>query len=90
MAMTRTIVVRTDIQADRRLRIRVPRDVPVGPAEVVLTITPAQEQPAGPRGTAVELAHSPLFGIWANRTDIPDSLTYARQLRAQAERRSRE
>lgn len=87
--MTRTIVVRTDILPDRRLRIQVPKDVPVGPAEIVLTITPERKSLLGPRGTAAELARSPLFGIWADREDIEDSRAYARQLRAQAERRSR-
>lgn len=85
--MTRTIVVRTDILPDRRLHIRVPRDVPVGPVEIMLTITPTEKTSLAPTGTAAELARSPLFGIWADRKDIDDSLTYARRLRAQAERR---
>ncbi len=80
--------MRTDILPDRKLRIRVPGDVPVGPAEIVLTITPERETTIEPMGTAAELAHSPLFGIWADRGDIEDSLTYARWLRSQAEKRS--
>jgi hypothetical protein len=32
----------------------------------------------------------PAFGLWADRTDIVDSLAYARELRAQAERRHRD
>lgn len=39
-------------------------------------------------GTASDLAQSSLVGIWADRDDIVDSLAYARQLRAQAERRN--
>jgi hypothetical protein len=30
------------------------------------------------------------FGLWTDRTDIVDSLMYARELRAQAERRHRD
>jgi hypothetical protein len=37
--------------------------------------------------TASELLRSDLVGLWADRQDIGDSLTYARQLRQQAERR---
>jgi hypothetical protein len=87
MGNSRTIVIRTDIGPDRSLRLRVPEEVPVGPAEVVVTIIPEKPRPAGPTGTATDLARSPLFGIWADREDIEDSLTYARQLREQAERR---
>lgn len=87
--MSNTIIIRTDIGPDRRLHIRVPEDVPVGPAEIILTITPERNRRAEPRGTAADLARSPLFGIWSDRDDIEDSLVYARQLRAQAERRNR-
>jgi hypothetical protein len=37
--------------------------------------------------TARELLQSGLVGLWAGRDDIDDSLSYARQLREQAERR---
>ena len=87
--MTRTIVVRADILPDRKLRIPVPEDVPVGPAEIVLTINPTREKSSGPKGTAIEMVNSPLFGIWADRGDMGDSVAYARQLRVQAERRTR-
>ena len=86
MGNSRTIVIRTDIGPDHSLRLPIPEDVPVGPAEVVVTIIPEQPRPAGPMGTATDLARSPLFGIWADREDIEDSLAYARQLREQAER----
>jgi hypothetical protein len=34
--------------------------------------------------TARQLLNSGLIGVWENRTDIKDSLTYARQLRDQS------
>lgn len=37
--------------------------------------------------TANDLAQSDLVGIWADRTDVTDSLAFARQLRSKAERR---
>lgn len=39
--------------------------------------------------TAGDLLNSGLIGIWADRTDIGDSTEFARQLRHQAEHRSR-
>jgi hypothetical protein len=40
--------------------------------------------------TARELLSSELVGIWADRDDIGDTLTFARYLRQQAERRQRD
>jgi hypothetical protein len=37
--------------------------------------------------TAHNLLESELVGLWADRSDITDSLSYARQLRQQAEQR---
>jgi hypothetical protein len=37
--------------------------------------------------TAADLFHSSLVGLWADRGDIVDSSTFARQLREQAEHR---
>jgi hypothetical protein len=39
--------------------------------------------------TAQQLLASDLLGMWQDRTDIGDSVTYARQLRQQAQRRER-
>lgn len=39
--------------------------------------------------TGRRLAASSLVGIWSDRTDLPDSPEYARQLRRQAEHRMR-
>lgn len=40
--------------------------------------------------TGKALLESGLVGIWKDRTDIGDSLTYARKLRRQASKRSRD
>jgi len=77
-AITRQVV----IPADRQLHISVPEDVPPGPAEVVLVIAPAAPEERGM--TAGDLLHSPLCGIWKDRTDLGDSLEFARSLRAKA------
>jgi hypothetical protein len=43
--------------------------------------------PPAPIHTARDLAESGLVGLWAGRTDLGDSRTFARRLREQAERR---
>ena len=82
-----TLNIRSEVQAGRRLEIQIPRDVPLGPAEVVVVIFP--EKPGAVRKplTAGDLMRSPLFGLWKDREDIGDSLEFARKLRAEAEQR---
>jgi hypothetical protein len=40
--------------------------------------------------TATDLLQSELVGLWADRFDMDDSVSFARQLRQQAEHRSRQ
>jgi hypothetical protein len=84
----KTIACKVVIPSDRQLHLVVPEDVPPGPAEVVLVIVPDIQPKKGL--TAGDLLRSPLCGIWKDRTDIGDSLEYARKLRTEAEWRSRE
>ena len=42
---------------------------------------------APPIRTAADLAKSELFGLWADREDIGDSIEFARRLRREAETR---
>ena len=89
----KTITCKVVIPIDRQLKITIPEDVPPGPAEVVVVIVPeaiVPEAVAEKRGTAGDLLRSPLFGLWKDRTDIGDSVEYARKLRAKAEQRSHE
>jgi hypothetical protein len=65
------------------------RDLPViegQKVEVIVLLSPVS-QPQKVL-TARQLLNSNLIGLWENRCDITDSLTYARQLREQAQRRS--
>jgi hypothetical protein len=84
----KTIACKVVIPSDRQLHLVVSEDIPPGPAEVVLVIAPDNQPKRGL--TAGDLLRSPLYGIWKDRTDIGDSLEYARKLRTEAERRSRE
>ena len=55
--------------------------------ELSIQITPMPADEA--RLTAQQLLCSDLLGIWQDRADIGDSITYARELREQAQRRER-
>jgi hypothetical protein len=46
-----------------------------------------QIQSDAPALTAEQLAESEIVGMWADRTDIPDSPAFAEKLREQAQRR---
>jgi hypothetical protein len=50
-----------------------------------LPLVQAHTQPL----TAADVLQSELVGLWADRSDIDDSVSFARQLRQQAEHRSR-
>ena len=50
---------------------------------VTLERVPSHTQPL----TAADMLQSELVGLWADRSDIDDSATFARQLRHQAEHR---
>jgi len=51
----------------------------------MILLSDASTTPNRPRLTARQLLQSDLVGLWENRSDIEDSLAYARQLREQAQ-----
>jgi len=83
----KTLSLKSEVQANRILEIRIPEDVPLGPAEVVVVIF--HEKPGVVRKplTAGDLLRSPLFGLWKDREDIEDNIEFARRLRMEAEHR---
>jgi hypothetical protein len=86
--MTLTVELPPDLEA--RVNAEAARRG-VSPAECVLDVLEAM-MPAGPLpATPAELVdyweREGVLGIWADRTDIPDSPEYARELRRQAELR---
>lgn len=56
--------------------------------EVLDTAMPGAPSPATPAELVDYCEREGVLGIWADRTDIPDSPEYARQLRHQAEQRA--
>ncbi len=53
--------------------------------ELLVLFSPQVERKK--RLTARQLLNSSLIGLWQDRTDITDSVMYARQLREQAQKR---
>lgn len=72
--------LQTEVPSTRQITLTLPEEVPVGPVDLEIHITSPTSRLPGP-GTLGSLLASPLCGIWADRTDIGDSIAYARRLR---------
>ena len=79
--MIKTLNVTAEVPANRELSITLPDDVPVGPAEITLTVRTPEESGGSALG---DLLHSEFFGMWGDRNDIQDSARFARTLREKA------
>ncbi|MBM3130097.1 MAG: hypothetical protein FJ009_15920 [Chloroflexi bacterium] len=79
--MIRTLSLTTDVPPDRKVQIVLPDDVPAGVAEIIVMVTPRASKI---QHTLGDLARSEFFGMWRDRTDIGDSVEFARRLRAEA------
>lgn len=77
--MTHTVEIATEIPSDRRIQVRLPDSVPVGPAEVRLTIASVERDVFSTLG---DLADARWFGLWRGREDIVDSAEFATRLRS--------
>ena len=73
--------VEAEIPVSRELRLTLPREMPLGPVQVLITSTAKQD---GQNETLGALLRSEFFGIWRDREDIADSMRFARQLRRRA------
>lgn len=79
--MSKTVHITTEILPSRELHVKLPDDTPLGPARVTVVISPETTQPVMTFG---ELLNSEFFAMWRDRTDISDSVSFARQLRTKA------
>jgi hypothetical protein len=79
--MVKTVNLTANVPPNREVRITLPSDVPTGPADIVVVI--ASRAGASPH-TLGDLLRSEFFGMWRDRTDIGDSVEFARRLRAEA------
>jgi hypothetical protein len=91
MPLTLTLELPPDLEA--RLCAEAARRG-VSPAECVLEVLdatmPDAPTPASPAELVDYWEREGVLGIWSDRTDMPDSPEYARQLRQQAEQRTEE
>ncbi len=78
--------LRGRVTKDRRLEVVVPDDVEPGVVEVILLSKDVHRRPARRQAPEATREH-PAFGLWADRTDIPDSWAYAVSLRQRIETR---
>jgi hypothetical protein len=84
----RVVTITTTVTPERTLTIRVPEEIPTGPAEVIVVFAP--ESPSKPRRTLGDLRASEFFNMWQDRTDLSESPALARTLREQAWKRSQQ
>jgi hypothetical protein len=61
----RIVTLTTTVTPERTLTIRIPQDVPAGPAEVVIVF--ATESSPRSRSTLGDLRASEFFGMWRDR-----------------------
>jgi hypothetical protein len=83
--MIKTVRLTADVPDNRQVRIELPADVPTGLADITVVVEPHASNGSHTLG---ELLQSELFGMWGDRTDIDDSVAFARRLRAEAWGRS--
>jgi hypothetical protein len=79
-----TIILQGEITSDGRLNVELPPDIPSGRVEIEIRSSDIEGVSLG------ALLESGLVGLWANRTDISDSVEFARDLRRRASRRNLE
>jgi hypothetical protein len=82
--MVKTVYLKTDVGQDREVRLTLPDDVPVGPAEITLIVTPVVEKSLPTLG---EFAESEFFGMWKDREDVGAGSDFARKLREEGWKR---
>ncbi len=83
--MTKTIQLTTEVPDNRQVKITLPGEIPVGPAQLTVSIqTPPESTPS----KLGDLLQSGLLGCWRDRTDLGDSLEFAQRLRHDSWRRN--
>jgi hypothetical protein len=79
--MVKTVTLNADIPASRELHIVLPADVPTGSAAIIITVSPTGHSTPATFG---DLLNSEFLGMWRDRTDMVDSLEFARKLRSES------
>lgn len=82
MAELSRLAIAAQVCDDRSLQLRIPGGSGAGP--VTIEVTDVDAGPPKPIRTFGDLLDSGLFGLWADRDDIGDSVEYARRLREEA------
>ncbi|MDA1277198.1 MAG: hypothetical protein O2960_24570 [Verrucomicrobia bacterium] len=76
--MTKTIQLTTEVPDNRQIEIALPKKIPVGPAQLTVSI---QTLPESAPANLGDILDAGLFGLWRDRIDIADNLEFARRLR---------
>ncbi len=76
--------LRGQITRDRKLVVEIPQTVATGAVEVILLHLPDKPAKSHKRRRSVH----PAFGIWANRADLADPISFVGELRRCVETRA--
>ncbi len=76
--MVKSVTFNAEIPPNRELRITLPTDIPTGSAAITVLVSTADHLNAV---TFKDLLNSEFLGMWRDRTDINNSVEYARKLR---------
>ncbi len=82
--MALDFVTEIEITQSREIHIKLPTNVPIGPATLSIHVS---EEKNKKRKTLGDLLRSEFFGMWQQRSDITDGVTFAHHLRQTAWRR---
>ena len=74
-----------EVPPSREVRITLPADVPLGPAEITVVVASHASNEGRILG---DLLNSEVFEMWRDREDIGDSVEFARSLRIEGWSRS--
>jgi hypothetical protein len=77
-----SIILQGVITENGEVQIEFPPDLPPGPIEIEIRLPEVQGI------SSQEILASDFVGMWEDRTDIRDSIEYARELRQRASRRT--
>jgi hypothetical protein len=82
--MVKTVNITAQVGPNREVRVTLPDDFPVGPAEITLIAKPIAEEHLPTLG---DLLESEFFGMWKDRKDIVNSSDFARKVRKEGWKR---
>jgi len=81
------VKLKGQITSDRKLRVKLPKDIAPGAVEVIVLHEAPPEPARTPKRRTRRKAAHPAFGLWAKREGISEPAQFAAQLRERVQSR---